>query len=96
MAKVRGYIRIARNGYKYKIDAGIKSNEQPLHLQTGYNEKQFLPTVLFAIDFDVDDNLFSRASKVIGTIVVNQANGVIAAELPTATELKVKKNKKQS
>ena len=81
MAKIRAYIRIAKNGWKYKIDAGAKDNSAPLHL-TGYrNEKTFLPTVAFAVDLNIPDELFSKASRVIGEINIALKDAVIASDV---------------
>lgn len=89
--RTRIYLRVAKNGYKSKVDASIKSNNAPLHL-TGYrNEKTFLPTVAFAVDFEIPDDLFSNAVKVVGEINITKDKAVIAAEIPKAELLKTAK-----
>lgn len=79
--KVRAYIRVAKNGYKIKIAADAKENGQPLFV-TAYPDKKFLPTVKFALDFVIPDELFSTASRVIGEIDITLKDAQIAAELP--------------
>lgn len=92
--KARIYLRVAKNGYKTKVDAGIKARNTPLH-QQGYNgDKTFLPTVAFAVDFEIPDNLFNKAVQVIGTMNVTEKDAVVAAEVPSVKQLKTEKNAK--
>jgi hypothetical protein len=89
--KTRIYLRVAKNGYKSKVDASIKSNNAPLHL-TGYrNEKTFLPTIAFAVDFEIPDELFSNGVKVIGEINVTKDKAVLAAQIPKPDLLETNK-----
>lgn len=89
--KTRIYIRVARNGAKIRAAADIKDNPQPLFIPN-WREKKFLPTVRFAVDFDIPEELFSQASKVIAEIDVTLGNVKIAAELaaPAPTDTPVK------
>lgn len=82
MAKVRTYIRVAKQGYKYRVDAGTKENVTPLHRPVPFNQKEFLPTVYFAVDLNIPDELFSKASRVIAEINVGLKDAVIAADIP--------------
>lgn len=87
--KVRCYLRIAKHGYKYKVAANIKSSEEPLKITGSYGkQEQLLPTVGFAVDFNIPDDLFSRASKVIAEIDIATKNAVILGEVPIIGELK--------
>lgn len=82
MAKVRTYLRVAKNGYKYKVEAGTKENVTPLHKGGSYNsQKEFLPTVAFAIDLDIPDSLFSKASQVVAEINLAEKGVKIAGEM---------------
>lgn len=93
--RVRVYLRIAKNGYKYKVDAGMKENQMPLYLAEYRGEKKFLPTVAFAVDFVVDDSLFSNASRVIGEIdVKKQEASVLGALLVPAINKAINEAKK--
>ena len=85
--KVRAYIRVAKNGYKVKVDASAKEDSQPLFLLSGYKQKTFLPTVKFAVDLNIPDELFSNAAKVIGEINLALENVKIAAEVAVPSEL---------
>lgn len=81
--RARIYLRVARDGYKYKVDAGIKSSEMPLSKAVGYPaEKVFLPTVGFAVDFEIPDAMFSRASVVIAEINVQNKDVKILSAIP--------------
>lgn len=87
MAKVRAYIRVAKHGYKYKIEASTKSNEDPLFLPAHYNTpKKALPTVGFAVDFEIPDQLFSKASVLVATINIATKDAAILAGVPVATK----------
>ena len=63
MAKIRTYIRVAKTNRGYKVAANNKANHEPLY-QPGYgSSKDFYPTVAFAVDFNVPDELFNQASQ---------------------------------
>lgn len=64
---VRAYIRVAEglNG-KPRIQATTQPSDEPIKSQFG----KALPTVSFAVEFDVPDVLFSRAEEVIATIAI--------------------------
>jgi hypothetical protein len=81
--KTRIYLRVAKNGYKYKVDASTKSSEEPIFLPKQYNrEKQALPTVGFAVDFEIPDQLFSKASVVVATINIATKDATILSGVP--------------
>jgi hypothetical protein len=86
--KARIYLRVAKNGYKTKVDSSIKSNNAPLYLSGYSGEKTFLPTVAFAVDFEIPDEMFSQAVKVIGEINITKNKATIAAEIPKIESLK--------
>lgn len=89
MAKVRAYIRVAKNGYKYKIDASVKSNEDPIFLPAQYNRsKVALPTVGFAVDFEIPDQLFSKASVVVASINIATKDATILSGIPAVVKKK--------
>lgn len=89
MAKVRAYIRVAKNGYKYKIDASVKSSEDPIFKPAQYNRpKEALPTVGFAVDFEIPDQLFSKASVVVASINIATKDAVILSGVPTPAKKK--------
>lgn len=92
MAKVRAYIRVAKSGYKMKIDASTKSTEDPIFKPAQYNRsKEALPTVGFAVDFEIPDQLFSRASVLVATINIAAKD---AAILTGSVPVQAKKEKK--
>lgn len=88
MALIRAYIRVAKNGYKYKIDAATKHSPDPLWKQASYGQREFLPTVGFAVDFNVPDELFSRASVVIAEINVGTKDAKILTSIPVPEKKK--------
>lgn len=76
-------MRVAKNGYKYKIDATTKSNETPLVKKGSYGSAdEFLPTIAFAVDFDIPDEMFSKASVVIAEINLKSKEVKILSEIP--------------
>lgn len=82
MAKIRIYLRIAKKRTPgYKISASSKVNHEPLY-NVGYGgQKDFLPTVAFAVDFEVPDELFNKAASVIGEINIQMKNAEVAHEV---------------
>lgn len=80
--KVRAYMRVSKNGYKVKVDASTKMNVDPLFKISSYQQKEFLPTVGFAVDFDIPDELFSKASVVIAEVNVGLKGAKILTALP--------------
>lgn len=86
--KIRTYIRVAKQKGigRVKVDAGTKDNPQPLYKPGYRGEKEYLPTVRFAVDFDIPEELFSQASKVIGEINIALEKAIIAATLPGVSE----------
>lgn len=87
--KIRTYIRVAKNGYKYKVDASTKSNEDPIFLPAQYNRaKEALPTVGFAVDFEIPDQLFSKASVVVASINIATKDATILTGIPAVAKKK--------
>lgn len=85
--KVRAYIRVAKNGYKVKIDASAKSTEEPIFKAAQYNKpKEALPTVGFAVDFEIPDQLFSKASVVVASINIATKDAAILGGLPVVSK----------
>lgn len=79
--KIRTYIRVARNGYKAKVDAATSENQTPLYTAGYGGSKNFLPTVAFAIDLVIPDELFSSASRVIAEINVATKEAKVLGEM---------------
>lgn len=88
--KIRAYIRVAKHGYKTKLDASTKSSEEPIFLPKNYSrsEKLALPTVGFAVDFEIPDQLFSRASVLVASIKIGTKDAAILSELPVVSSKK--------
>lgn len=79
--KARAYVRIAkgvgggRRGYKFAVSSG--PNHEPLT----NSHKAALPTVAFALDLDIPDELFKQAEKVVAEINITAKQAKIAAEV---------------
>lgn len=79
--KVRTYMRVARKPNsrgKAAVAATTKPTAHPLADINGP-----LPTVYFAIEFDIPDSLLDRAQEVIAEIKVDGRKAKIAAEIET-------------
>lgn len=88
--KTRIYLRVAKNGYKVKVDASTKSSEDPIFLPAQYNRaKEALPTVGFAVDFEIPDQLFSKASVVVATINIATKDAAILSGVPVVAKEKL-------
>ncbi len=79
--KVRAYMRIARSTRGYKVSGGNRPSLKPLTSQEGYGNESFLPTVSFAIDFEIPDELFDQQKRVIGEINVATKDVSITAPM---------------
>jgi hypothetical protein len=87
--KTRIFLRVAKNGYKTKVEASTKSNEEPVFLPKKYNrERVALPTVGFAVDFEIPDELFSRASVVVATINIATKDAKVLSGVPNLNKVK--------
>lgn len=86
--KQRIYLRVAKKGQygRVKVAASIKSSEDPIYSQTGYGSKEALPTVGFAVDFEIPDQLFSKASVVVATINIATKDAAILTGLPVVVK----------
>lgn len=81
--KVRAYVRVAkhRTGRKgYMVVAGSTPNQEPLTKGQGMY-KESLPTVAFAIDFEIPDSAFNLAERVIAEIEIPEDQLQVAAEV---------------
>jgi len=75
--KVKAHIRVARNtNRRPMVVATAKPNSRPLTSASG----DPLPTVMFAVEFDVADALLNKASEVIAQIKVEQAEMAVQVE----------------
>ena len=85
--KITTYLRIAQGGRRgYKVSASSTPVYEPL-MSSAYN-KRFLPTVFFAVNFDIPEVLFKQAEQVIGTIDVQTKQATVnsAILLPALRE----------
>ncbi len=78
MTKITAHIRVAETHRGRKFAISIKPNHQPLH-NNDYR-KTYYPTIHFAINFDIPDDAFESASKVIAEINVLEEHLEINAE----------------
>lgn len=77
--KVRTYIRVAKKAPgsrspHYMLKANVTPSTEPL-----YSGPEPLPTVSFAIDLDLPDEMFKTAERVIAEIVIPPEAAEIAA-----------------
>jgi hypothetical protein len=81
--KCRVYLRVAKTKKRsgnpgYKVAATLKPSHEPLSTDTRY-----LPTAAFAVDLDVPDVMFDRASEVLAELVIDPEDAAIAVQVPT-------------
>jgi hypothetical protein len=91
--KTRIYLRVAKteNRKGYKVSAGSQPSNEPLN-SGSYNTTWF-PTVAFALDIDVPDEMFKTAERVIAELNVNMKEAQISTELVVPKGITVKKAK---
>lgn len=94
--KARIYLRVSRGGRKgIRVAASAEPQNEPLSSTGSYN-KEFYPTVFFAVDFDLPDELFKVAERVVAEVNVGIKQAEVAGQivLPEIKKLLAKKNKK--
>lgn len=85
--KTKIYLRIAKNKKSgIAVSATTRPSHEPLHAQT-YGKAAF-PTVAFAVEFDIPDELFKQAEEVVAKINLRKKNGVVCGKIsaPAASE----------
>jgi len=84
--KDRVYLRVAKNGSKFKTAASSKPIKEPL-FKGSYHNKEYLPTVLVALDMDINDREFDDA-RIELNITINRAEPAIEVRQvePNGTE----------
>jgi hypothetical protein len=77
--KVRAYLRVGYDARRRKsvVEAKAKPSTRMLRASNGND----LPTVAFAIDLEVPDEMFKQAERVIATLTIPPENATIAAEV---------------
>jgi hypothetical protein len=78
--KARVHLRIAKGPRGARVAATAKPNLHPLYDSQGVNSKP-LPTVSFAVDLNIPDELFKQAEHVIAEIDVTGEKAKIAAQV---------------
>ncbi len=88
--KIRTFLRVAKSGPgKFKVEASTKASEDPIFKPAQYGRgKEALPTVGFAVDFEIPDQLFSKASVVVASINVATKDAAILSGYPVVGEKK--------
>lgn len=79
--KIRTYMRVARKSPgsrspQYMLKANVTPSTEPL-----YSGPNPLPTIAFAIDLDIPDEMFKSAERVIAEIVIPPEAAEIAADV---------------
>lgn len=77
MAKIKVYMRVGKTDRGYKVSATAKPNSSPL--DDGAYRPKAVPTVFFAVDFEIDDSEFNLSEKTIGTVSVKSKKSQIKA-----------------
>ena len=78
--KVVAYLRVAEGPRGPRVEASTKPNHAPLTTGTGWKEK-VLPTVAFALQLDVPDELINQAEQVIAELEIPKEQAQIAADV---------------
>ena len=78
--KTKIYLKIARGVRGVKVSASNKPSNAPF-AEKSYRGDKYFPTVAFAIELDIPDELFKTAEKTIASVVVGLKQANIAAEV---------------
>lgn len=67
--KVKAYVRVGRDrDGQGKVSVTTKPSHEPISTYSGRS----MPTVAFAVEFEIPDEKFSEAEKVLASITVEQ------------------------
>lgn len=82
--KEKVYLRIAKTkkGYRYAVDK--KKNHKPF--DNGYADKTYFPTIIVALNLEIPDNFFDKASAELDLKI---------EDLETATDIKVEEDQSE-
>jgi hypothetical protein len=73
--KVKAHIRVAKTPRGAKVAATTKPTLAPLY----DSHNNILPTVAFAVEFDVPESMFKQAENVVASITIKDAE--VAADV---------------
>ena len=87
--KVKIYLRVAQGSGRggAKVDASSKPNYKPIFTKN-YRGETFFPTVAFAVNFEIPDELFKSAERTIADVVVGLKKAGVAAEVAIPDKIK--------
>lgn len=75
------YLRIAKSGKSrnsYKVAAATKPNNTPLN--SGSYHTEWYPTISFGVVFEIPDELFNQAARLIGELNISMKDAVVSSE----------------
>jgi len=83
--KTKIYLRIAKTDKgRTSVAASVRPNYEPLMCAKPHNVKLALPTLSFAVEFEVPDELFKQAESVVATINLTKEKAVICGKVAQA------------
>ena len=88
--KTTTYLRFAKTKRGVKVEASSKPSYEPLSVGE-YNG--FLPTVWFAVEFYIPDELFAQAERTVASINLEMENSRVRAKVMVPAVKKFIQNK---
>lgn len=87
------YLRIAKTDTRkrYKVAASTDPNNEPLN-SGGYGVV-WHPTVAFAVNVEIPDELFNQAGRVIAELNVSMREAMVSSEIVLPKGISLKKRK---
>lgn len=83
--KTRIYLRVAKGGRKgFRVSASPEPTNEPIKIPANHSSVQFLPTVSFAVDFEIPDELFYQAETPVAEINLAIKNAKIEGSILVA------------
>jgi len=79
--QVKTYIRVAEGGRGPRVVASSKPNYEPLMKGQGTYHETPLPTAMFAVVFDIPNEIFTRAEQVLAKVAIAPGEATVAAEI---------------
>ena len=89
--KIKAYIRIGKTKRKYKVMASEKPNFEPIK-DAGYTPISFHPTIFLGIEFNLPDDVFEYAEKMIGEIDYRKSEIKLAGDISKEIIVEIKKS----
>lgn len=93
--KIPVYLRVAKtDGRKgYRVTASATPNHEPIWSEAYRNGRTYHPTIAFAVNLNIPDEMFDSAERVVAELNVAMKDAEVSTEIALPKGITVKKSK---